>query len=394
MKNHSKSNQYIGPLISILLLAPPVLAKAPTNLAQANAPGATASSGALTGGAAGGQSLSYPGMPAIQAGAAVTVPLAVPANPPQTNATPAQIAPGTNGAGQATTPQVAPGGLPNLIPALPNLLRADTPGAIAAPPLSFVDINSGRFGKLEIDLQDGQFLAGSADNLHLIARNMDLTQGELKSLDIEVKGAHLQDFIVDKMTFSTQGALNFDTGLLFNQKVLQFNNPAQAQVTAIISQESLNKWLKAPTTLDRLSATASKRGGILGSLLNAAGGNFGLTISNASIVLGKSNSVNINAGGQLGLAQMAVPLSAELESQLFLKDGWVQLGETKLKTAGQEISPQLSDLLVKKINNLSNLGHRSDDIHFAFTDLKVNPGRGLVVTGTAQINRLRFGRAG
>jgi hypothetical protein len=129
-------------------------------------------------------------------------------------------------------------------------------------------------------------------------------------------------------------------------------------------------------------------------LLNAAGGNFGLTISNASIVLGKSNSVNINAGGQLGLAQMAVPLSAELESQLFLKDGWVQLGETKLKTAGQEISPQLSDLLVKKINNLSNLGHRSDDIHFAFTDLKVNPGRGLVVTGTAQINRLRFGRAG
>jgi hypothetical protein len=285
-------------------------------------------------------------------------------------------------------------GIPNLMPMLTPLLQADTPGAIAAPPVSFVDINSGRFGKLEIDLQDGQFLAGSADNLHLVARNMDLNLGELKSLDIDVKGAHLQDFIVDKMTFSTQGALNFDTGLLFNQKMLQFNSPAQAQVTAIISQESLNKFLKAPTTLERLSITATKKGGLLASLLGSAAGGFGLTISNASIVLGKSNRVSINADGKLGAAQLAVPLSAELDSQLFLKDGWVQLGDTQLKTAGQEISPQLSDILVKKINNLSNLRQRSNDIHFAFTDLKVNPGRGLTVTGTAQINRLRFGRAG
>ncbi|MBU6451330.1 MAG: LmeA family phospholipid-binding protein [Cyanobacteria bacterium REEB67] len=282
---------------------------------------------------------------------------------------------------------VAPG---NIAVPLP---LADTPGAIAAPTLSFVDINSGRFGKLEIDLLDGQFLAGAADNLHLIARNLDLGKGELKSLDIEVKGAHLQDFIVDKMTFSTQGALTFDTGLLFNQKMMQFTSPAQAQVTANISQESLNKFLKAPTTLERLSITATKKGGLLANLLGSTGGGFGLTISNAAIVLGKNNHVTITADGKVGVAQIAVPLSAELDSQMFLKDGWVQVGDTKLKTAGQEISPQLSDLLVKKINNLSNLGHRSDDIHFAFTDLKVTANRGLVVTGTAQINRLRFGRA-
>jgi hypothetical protein len=89
---------------------------------------------------------------------------------------------------------------------------------------------------------------------------------------------------------------------------------------------------------------------------------------------------------------LTIPLKAEVESKLFLQDGWVQVGETKLMTSGQEISPQLSEMLVKKINNLSNLGHRSDDIHFAFTDIKVQAGKQLVVTGTAQINRLRFGR--
>lgn len=266
------------------------------------------------------------------------------------------------------------------------------PQALSAPPLSFVDVNSGRFGKLEIDLTDGQFLNGSTDKLHLTAKDMDLTQGELKSLDLELKGAHLNDFIVDKLTLSTQGALNFDTGLLFNQKMLQFRSPAEAQVTALISQDSLNKFLKAPTTLNRLSVTAGQKAAILANLLGAGAGNLGLTMETADISLLNSNKVNISATGKLGLAQLAVPLSAQVESRLFLQDGWVQVGDTKLMTAGQEISPQLSQMLVAKINNLSNLGQKSDDIHFSFTNLKVVPGKQLMVTGTAQVNRLRFGR--
>lgn len=269
-----------------------------------------------------------------------------------------------------------------------------TNNAIAAPPLTFVDINSGRFGKLDIDLEDGQFMSGAADNLHLVARNMDLNVGELKSLDIEVKGAHLRDFIVDKLTLNTQGSLNFDTGLLLNQKTLQFSSPATAQVTAVISQDSLNKFIKAPTTLDRLSYNVAARAqsGILANLIGSVGGNMGINITNANITLGRSNKVNVAAEGKVGLAQLAVPVSAQLESQLSLADGWVQLGDTRLMTAGQEISPQLSEILVKKINSLSNLGTRSDDIHFSFTDLKVVPGRQLIVSGTAQVNRLRFGR--
>jgi hypothetical protein len=281
--------------------------------------------------------------------------------------------------------------------------------ALAAPPLSFVDVNSGRFGKLEISMDDGQFLSGSTDNLHLIARDMDFAQGELKSLDLELKGAHLRDFIVDKLTLSTQGTLSFDSGLLLNQKMLQFRSPAEAQVTALISQESLNKFLKAPTTLNRLSVTAGQPGSILSKLLGLAqgapnqngqpgqpgqAGQFGLTMETANISLLKSNKINIQAVGKLGLSQLAIPLNAEVESRLFLENGWVQVGDTKLMTAGQEISPQLSQMLVEKINNLSNLGQKSDDIHFSFTDLKVVPGKQLMVTGTAMVNRLRFGRQG
>jgi len=266
------------------------------------------------------------------------------------------------------------------------------PQALTAPTLSFVDINSGRFGKLEIDLLDGQFMNGACDNLHLVARNMDFAQGELKSLDIDVKGANIDDFLVDKLTLTTQGALKFDSGLLLNQKMLQFTSPATAQVTAVISQDSLNKYLKAPSTLDKLSYTATRKGGMLANLLSSVGGNFALTITGANIVLGRNNKVSMSAEGKAGIAQLAVPIAAQLESQLLIQDGWVQLSDTKLMTAGQEISPQLSEMLVKKINGLSNLGTKSDDIHFSFTDLKVSPGKQLVATGTAQVNRLRFGR--
>jgi hypothetical protein len=283
--------------------------------------------------------------------------------------------------------ELSPG---NSLPFMPIPAGTQT---IAAPNLSFVDINSGRFGKLEIDMLDGQFCDGACENIHLTAREMDFNLGELKSLDIEAKGAHLRDFIIDKLTLSTQGALNFDTRLLLNHKTLQFNSPAQAQVTAIISQDSLNKFLKAPNTLDRLSYSVTQKNGVLASILgSAAGGPAGLIVEAANINLQKGNKVNVTAGGKVGVGQLSIPLNAQLESQLYLENGWVFMKDTKLMTAGQEISPQLSEILVKKINSLSNIGSRSDDIQFSFTDLKVIPGRQLVVSGTAQVNRLRFGR--
>ena len=280
--------------------------------------------------------------------------------------------------------------MPGQPPSLESLPATQAP--IAAPPLSFVDINTGRFGKLEIDMEDGQFMDGAADNIHLTARQMDFGQGELKSLDIEARGAHVRDFIIDKITMSTQGALHFDSGLMLNQKTLQFTQPATAQVTAVISQESLNKFLKAPNTLDRLSYSVTQKGGMLANLLGAAGANAGLSVQNASLVLGKNNKVNLEADGKIGMGGMSIPLSAQLDSELFLENGWVLLRNTKVMTAGQELSPQLSEMLVKKVNSLSNLGTKSDDIHFSFTDLKVISGKQLVVSGTAQINRLRFGR--
>lgn len=263
-------------------------------------------------------------------------------------------------------------------------------GPLLAPPITFIDINSGRFEKLDVDLEKGQFMDGAVDKLHLTARNMDLTAGTLDSLSVDVAGGHFQDFTFDRLNLDTQGQLRFDTAVLFNHRTLQFLAPAQAQVSAVISQDSLNRFLNSPRTLDRLSVAAAKGTGLLESLL---GSNPNLlTITGAGVALQKSNRMLLSAQTRLGVGQLAVPVPLELNTQMLLKDGWLYLTDTHLTTAGQEISPQLSQLIVDKFNNLAEFGRRSDDIAFNFTTLKVVPGDKFVLQGTALVKRLRFGR--
>ena len=274
----------------------------------------------------------------------------------------------------------------------PQMRPADAQGPIIAPPITFIDVNSGRFDKLDIDLEGGQFLDGAVDKLHLTARNMDLTAGTLNSLAVDVTGGHFQDFTFDRLTMNTQGTLNFDTAVLFNHRTLQFSTPALADVSAVISQDSLNRFVNSPRTLDRLSVAASKGSGFLESLL---GSNPNLlTITAASVALQKNNRLALGAQTKLGVGQLAVPVPLELNTQMLLKDGWLYLTDTHLTTAGQEISPQLSQLIVDKVNGLAEWGHRSDDITFNFTTIKVVPGDKFVLQGTAQVKRLRFGRNG
>lgn len=267
-------------------------------------------------------------------------------------------------------------------------------GPILAPPISFVDINTGRFGKLDIDMEDGQFLEGAAKHLHLTAKNLDLNEGILKSLDISIDGGVFQDFTIDNLTLSTAGDLNFDTGILLNHKVLRFATPAQAQVMASISQDSLNRFINSPRTLEKLSMTASKPGGMLQNLLGNIQGGFGFSLVSGDIKLVKSNRVNMNVETRVGIGQMGLPIPVTIDAKLGLKDGWLELSDTQVSTNGQTLSPEISKILVNKVNGLSNWGKRSEDIQFSFTDIKVVPGNKFILRGTAEVRQLRFSRVG
>jgi hypothetical protein len=293
--------------------------------------------------------------------------------------------PGQSTVGATSVPAA---GVP--IPGAPPPVQA--PPVLTAP-TSLIDLNSARFGKLTIDLQNGQFHDTSIDRGTATVTEMDFRQGSLKSLSIDVLGGHFQQFIFDEMTINTAGDLHFDPHVLLQDKVLQFATPARADVMVTVSQDSLNKFLADPHTLQNLSVTVSKRLGGLASLFGASVANLGVKLNEAHVVLNKGNKIVIGITADLAMAGVGVPLSFEVDAQLGVKDGWVDVSDTHLMTNGQEISPQLSEMLVAKINSLASWGHKSDDIQFDFTDIKVIPGKQFTVKGSAMIKRLRLERS-
>jgi hypothetical protein len=280
-----------------------------------------------------------------------------------------------------------------------STIRRFQPGQepVMVPPISFVDVNSGRFGKLDLELIDGQFLDTGVDKLHLSAKNLDVKDGTLKSLEVDVQGGHLKDFIFDRLNLQTRGELAFDAGIFLNHHLLQFSQPAEASISALISQESLNTFLHSPKILDRLSVSAGKRANSIASALGFGGGNVGLNITNAQITLQKHNKIairftsNLGVGGSLSQNQIGLPIDGEIEGKIVLIDGNLALSETRVVAAAQELPPQLVNVLLNKINSIANALQKSNDIRFQFSELKVIPGKNIQLKGQAVVSRLRFG---
>jgi hypothetical protein len=268
-----------------------------------------------------------------------------------------------------------------------------TPADQVAPPMSLIDLSSASFGKLTIDLSNAQFKESSIDRGQLVAQDMDFRRGILRGLSMHVFGGRFEQFIFDEMLVNTSGDLQFNPQLLLTDKILQFSTPAQADILVTVSQASLNQFLDSPKTLEKISVTASKRIGALASLFGAGGASIGLQITNAQVVLAKGNKIIIDVKANVGMAGVGVPLSFQIDAKLGIKDGWVEVTDTHLITNGQELSPQLSEMLVRKINSLASWGQKSDDIKFQFTDVKVLPNKQFAVKGTALISRLRMSRA-
>jgi hypothetical protein len=259
-------------------------------------------------------------------------------------------------------------------------------------PLSFLDISNGGFGKVDLQIDDAHLQNSLIDKLHIIATNLDMRAGTLKGLSIAVNGGHFPMFVFDQLNLNSAADMAFDPVAMKNDKVLQFKVPIEAEVSAVISQQNLNAFLGAPQTLEKLSVTANKKMGMIASLLGANASNFGITLSNANVTLQKQNRISITTDANIGMGTTSMPMPLELNAKLGLENGWIAVSDTHLNTNGSEISPTLSEMLVKRVNGLASWGSKSDDIQFSFTDLKVVPGKQFSLKGTAKISRSRFGQ--
>lgn len=269
----------------------------------------------------------------------------------------------------------------------------EAPQTQALPlPTPEIEVTGAKFGKLELLLNNAVFLESTVQSLHLTATDLDLKEGLLGGLLLEVQSGSFKDVAFDQLRLEAKGNMRFDSNVLLNGKTLEFKSPTEAEVYAVISQESLNKIVNSPTFLGRLSFTANRKVGMLASMLGAHSSNLGLKLSEASVALRKGNHVSLGVQANLGVAGVGMPLPLQIDTKIGLADGWFSLSDTHLITNGQEISPLLSEFIVKKLNDTANWGWKSPDLRFSFSQLRLVPNKQLILKGTALINRLRFGK--
>jgi hypothetical protein len=291
-------------------------------------------------------------------------------------------------------PNQAPFGSPQAVPN--NMPLQVQPGQFPQGQMSPdqvcpMDLTSATFGKLVIDMENAQFMSATVGAMHLGVLGLDMKNSSLKGLEIAVRSGQFKDVAFDQLSISAQGDMTFDRNELMNQRTIHFSPPIQAQVSAVVSQDSLNRFINAPGTLERLSGSASQKIRMLAGMLGS-NANVGLHLSDASVQLEKGNRVNMGVKAQIGMGGVGVPLPLNVDTKLGLNDqGWIALSNTKLISNGQEISPMLSNMLVKHFNEMTDWGKRNDDMKFSFTELKVVPNKQFIVKGTAQVSRLRFG---
>ena len=294
--------------------------------------------------------------------------------------------PGPPGGGAVVPPQINQPGLP-----FSSVSPSNPPGMPGPFNHDCIDLTTAVLSHFEMNLQDAVLVNASVDKLHVTVNNLDMKNGTLAGLTIAVKGGQFSDVAFDELNITTQGNMNFDRNQMLSDRVLAFQSPVQAQVVAVVSQDSLNRFLNAPATLQRLSGQAQEKVKFLASMLGS-NANIGITLSDATVALEKSNHVNIGFKAKLGMGSLGVPLPLAIDTKLGLnQDGWISLSDTHLVSNGEEVSPLLSNMIMKKFDEMSSWGKKNDDIHFSFSKLKVVPGKQFVVEGTAEIARLRFG---
>lgn len=271
--------------------------------------------------------------------------------------------------------------------AAPNMV----PGGAARPvaPNGFVDLNSGRFGRLDLNIANGRFQDSSVDNLRVSASELDMSRGQLGGLDVQVTGGHFREFTIDQLRIASSGALMFSTEAFLNNRVLEFTQPINANVAVVFTQNSLNQFLSSPASLQMLSSGATNHlGGFLSQIVGSA---LQVKFQSAAVKLMPEDRIqtDVNVLVNLMNVETAVPLS--LSTRLLLQDGWISMADTSILTSGQALPPEMSSMIVQRLNKLADWGKNNPDLRFSFNQLKVYPGDRFELGGTAFIKRLRFG---
>lgn len=240
-----------------------------------------------------------------------------------------------------------------------------------------IDLPASTAESIRLDIKQGRFASQSVGRLVLDAQGIDFKKGSLNSLGAEVSDGNFDNVLVDSLKMNTQ-AFSFDTLELLNHRRFVLDHPVNASVALKISEESFNRIVASPKTLEKLEKAVAKKTGNI-SLIQ---------FSNPSIKFMDRNRVKFSVNSSLA---NAVGAPMEFTGKLGVEKGKLSFNGLKMTSNGVQLPVDVSDIVQKKLNELIDL-EKLGKSNFVIRaqDLSLNKGM-MEVRGMASLNRLEFG---
>lgn len=254
---------------------------------------------------------------------------------------------------------------------------ADTLNPINSSGVVLIDLPASSAESIRLDIKQARLAAQSVGRLILDAQGIDFKKGALTSLGAEVQDGNFDNILVDKLTLNTT-AFSFDTLELLNHRRFVLDHAINAAVSMKISEQSLNKFVSNPKTIEKIQKAVSKK----------TGGMNLISFSNPSLKLMGGNRVKLTLNSTLGNAVVA-PM--ELNGNLAVKSGKLSFENLQLKSNGTQLPVDISDVFEKKLNEMIDLEKLGKN-NFVIQAEKLSvTGKMLEISGNAALTRLDFG---
>lgn len=233
---------------------------------------------------------------------------------------------------------------------------------------------------LTIILKNARFGVQSAGLVQADLSGLDLHAGSVKGVGFTLRQANLNNQLILDDAKLTTGPCQLDPVALLNNHRLVFAPAVNAAVTVGISQAHLQQYIAHPKTLERIT----------GGLAKATGGLLQMRLLNPRVKFLPGNKMLLDATLNMGGA-LESPL--QMEGTLGIRDGIIGLSGTSL-TANSGAIPENFALMIENSLNRSIKKVQQENALANLVAQKVTLSKsgGLLITGTAMVSDLTFGK--
>lgn len=250
---------------------------------------------------------------------------------------------------------------------------------------AYSQLKNSKISNLKVELNKADFTESSFDKLFVESNGVDFSNGTATFVGIHSFGFRKDDIIIDEINVTLKN-ISFVTDSLISNQELLLNNPVEASGNIVVTEKAINSILNQPKILENFSNMTETKISKFGIQLNA--GMISFYQPKASIL--PNNRLQIEMMASVANL-LAFPV--KFSCTIALQNSRLTMSSPELITSGVTLPSDISQIINDKLNQLLDMNAKiGDEMNVQITSLEMVPRQKIIVSGTATIKKLNFGK--